>query len=97
MIDGAGRRCFYDVIHGLGPAVECRDRRCDDGAHFRRGKHQSQVPQMQRGFPGQEDQPAPLLEVYVGRPHQQIVGEARHDGAQCAHRARGHDHSAGAK
>ena len=81
------------VVHRLRPRVERRHRR----QHDRPGLgHRRQVPQLdqpQRRLPRDQDQLAPLLQMHVGRPVDQVLRHPVGDGRDGAHAARADGHA----
>ena len=86
-----------DVVERLGPVVEGRHGRGDDGAHLGQPQHVAQVNGVQRRLARHEHKLAAFLQHDVGGARQQVRGNAVGDLAQTTHGAGRHDHAEGAE
>src|SRR5215470_14800988 len=62
LVEQAADRVIDDVVDGLGPVVERRHDRRDDGTHVGQLRHGAQMAAVKRRFAHGEDEPAPLFE-----------------------------------
>src|ERR1019366_3242220 len=78
-VEDAVDAAIDQVVDGLRVVIEARDRRGDDGAHFRQCRHVSEVAKVKGAFANHQDQFAPLFQGDVGGTDHQVGTDAAGD------------------
>ena len=78
--------CLIDhIVQSLGPVIEGRDGRKDDGPHAGQGDHAFEMTEMERGFSSDQHQFFSLLEDNISGSHEKIAAYGQRDSTHGFH------------
>jgi hypothetical protein len=66
-IQNSTHSVLNNIINSNRPCIERRHGRHNDRPHFAHLRHATQMPQVQRRLPQEQNQPAPFLQHNIGR------------------------------